>query len=130
MRRKGQMSYDARDRAGAATRRWAVRASLVLVVGAGGLLSPGSAAGARRYGPGDTGVVNVSRTPDMAEGEQPMSVNPLDPDQIVVVSNTWQRTWPGPLSDLPGGNGIMDTSVYTSRDGGQTWTGGRLDQGG
>lgn len=106
-----------------------IRSALILLI-LGGAVSPGPASGAGRYGPGDTGVVNVSRTPDMAEGEQPLSVNPMNPNQIVVVSNTWQRTWPGPARDLPGGNGIMNTAVYSSRDGGRTWIGGRLDQGG
>ena len=107
----------------------AVRASVLTVFLLAAVL-PGHAAGARRYGPGDTGVVNVSNTPMFAEAEQPMSVNPLNPMEIVAVSNTWQRTWPGPASDLPGGNGIMDTTIYTSRDGGRTWKGWRMDQGG
>jgi hypothetical protein len=106
------------------------RFSVIALVLAAGLLSSGEATGARRYGPGDTGVVNVSRTPMMAEGEQPLAVNPLNPMQIVVVSNTWQSTWPGAASDLPGGNGLMNTALYTTRDGGRTWKGGRFDQGG
>src|SRR5881397_4060004 len=120
MRRKGQMSYAPRpaiSRGG----HLAVRSAVIAVVLSAGLFSSNAATGARRYGPGDTGVVNVSSSPDMAEGEQPLAVNPRNPNQIVVVSNTWQRTWPGPLSDLPGGNGIMDTSFYSSRYGGKTW---------
>jgi BNR/Asp-box repeat protein len=126
------MSYGRGVRAiggGSFARSIGVRGSLLGVFLVATLL-PGHADGARRYGSGDTGVVNVSNTPDFAEAEQPMSVNPLNPMQIVVVSNTWQHTWPGAASDLPGGNGIMDTSIYTSRDGGKTWKGWRMDQGG
>ena len=124
------MSYRPRTSRRRATRAAiALRASLVTVFLLTAMV-PGHAAGARRYGTGDTGVVDVSNTPMFAEGEQPMSVNPLNPMQIVVVSNTWQRTWPGPASDLPGGNGIMDTTIYTSRNGGRTWKGWRMDQGG
>jgi hypothetical protein len=124
------MSYRRWGGLGGKARRLAVRAALIAIVLSAGLFSSSPATGARRYGPGDTGVVNVSSSPDMAEGEQPLSVNPRNPNQIVVVSNTWQHTWPGPLSDLPGGNGIMDTSFFTSRDGGKTWWRGKLGQGG
>jgi hypothetical protein len=122
------MSYARKS--GAGPRRLIVRAAVILMVLSVGTLSSNTATGARRYGPGDTGVVNVSNSPDMAEGEQPLSVNPMNPNQIVVVSNTWQRTWPDPLSDAPGPTGMMMTSIYTSRDGGRTWLSGKLDRGG
>lgn len=111
-------------------RKVAVRGALIALVFCGGALSTETAAGARRYGPGDTGVVNVSRTTDMAEGEQPLAVNPRNPNQIVVGANVWQRMWPAPIDDLPGPTGMMMTAVYTSRDGGRTWWRGKLDQGG
>ena len=111
-------------------RRLAVRGSLVALVLCVGALGPDTATGARRYGPGDTGVVNVSATTDLAEGEQPLAVNPRNPNQIVVGANVWQRTWPGPLSDAPGPTGMMMTWIYTSRDGGRTWWRGKLDKGG
>jgi hypothetical protein len=103
---------------------------MLAVVVFAGAFSAETASGVRRYGPGDTGVVNVSRTGDMAEGEQPLAVNPRNPNQIVVGANVWQRIWPSPLDDLPGPTGMMTTAIYTSRDGGRTWWRGALDQGG
>jgi hypothetical protein len=78
----------------------------------------------------DAGVVDVTNTPGFSEGEEPLSVDPSDPRRLTVVANQWQPTFPGPLNPFPGGNGFMDTVVYSSRDGGRTWRGGRLDQGG
>jgi BNR/Asp-box repeat len=93
-------------------------------------LAPNPAGGARSYGPGDTGVVNVTRTPALAEAEEPLSVNPLNPNDVLVVANRFQPTFPPPLDDVPAGSGINFTVVYSTRDGGRTWTGGRVDQGG
>jgi len=81
-------------------------------------------------GSADTGVVDVSHAPGMAAGEEPLAIDPLNPQHLAAVSNTWQATWPGPLNPEPGGDGAMDTAVYISHDGGRTWKGTRLDQGG
>src|SRR5206468_10035435 len=35
-----------------------------------------------------------------------------------------------PLDEVPAASGLNFTVVYSSRDGGRTWTGGRVDQGG
>src|SRR3989442_1148673 len=80
-----------------------------------------SPARAADYGPGDTGVVNVSKTTWMAEGEEPLAINPRNPLDLVAVSNTWQQFAPPPLDALPVGNGLMSTGLYVSNDGGVTW---------
>jgi hypothetical protein len=111
------------------SRSYSARGLVGLALAALGLLLAGaSAAGAKS---GDTGVVNVSRTSDRAEGEEPLSVNPRNPDQLVTVANVWQRLIPGPLQAVfPGGDGFQDTRVYSSQDGGRHWRTYDLDQGG
>src|SRR3954452_22995564 len=37
--------------------------------------------------PGDTGVIDVSHTRDYSEGEQPLAVNPRNPNQLTTVAN-------------------------------------------
>jgi hypothetical protein len=105
--------------------RTAALAAAVAVLGA-----VPSSAPAARYGSGDTGVVNVSNTPGFGEGEEPLSVNPLNPDELVTVANVFDATFPIALNPFVGGSGLQDTRVYSSRDGGRTWFGQKLDQGG
>jgi len=93
-------------------------------------LVPGHRAGAAVCAPGDTGVVDVSNTPRYAEGEEPLAVDPTNACRVIAAANVWQPVLPGPLAPAPIGDGMIDTAVYTSADGGRTWTGGRLDQGG
>jgi hypothetical protein len=78
----------------------------------------------------DTGVVNVSHTPDFSEGEEPLSVNPLNPDQLVTVANVYQPGAPAPFNPFLGGGGFQDTRVYSSQDGGRSWLTQKLDVGG
>lgn len=78
----------------------------------------------------DTGVVNVSNSPGYSEGEEPLSVNPRDPNQLVTVANVYQPFLSAPLSPFLGGGGFQDTRVYSSQDGGRHWYGQKLDQGG
>ena len=75
----------------------------------------------------DTGVVNMSRTTNMAEGEVPLAVDPQNPLNLASVSNTFQADGPG---GAPLGNGLMSMAAYLSNDGGQTWRVNRLQQGG
>jgi hypothetical protein len=113
--------------------RWRSSASAGALATALVLLLASPSARAASYGPGDTGVVNVSQTPNDAEGESSLAVDPLDPNFLLAGSNQWQPLFPGnsALRFLPlGGSGFMDTAAYISHDGGRTWTGERLDQGG
>src|SRR6266540_3481037 len=99
------------------------RATTIATALALALAAPGTAAGAVAQ---DTGVVNVSRSLNYAEGEEPLSVNPLNPDQLVTVANVWQKDFPVP-NPFVGGSGVQDTRVYSSRDGGRTWRAQKLD---
>jgi hypothetical protein len=98
----------------------------------GGVLAvlPGAAQAVRLHGPADTGVVTVSSEAGNAEGEEPLSVNPLDPDQLTTVANVFDPEFPAPLNPFIGGGGIQDTRVYSSQDGGRHWLTQKLDQGG
>jgi hypothetical protein len=92
------------------------------------LLAP--AAGAAPSEPRDTGIVDVSNTPGESEGEEPMSVNPANPLQITTVANHFSPNMPAPLERYFGKGGVQDTRLYSSRDGGRTWTTHALGQGG
>jgi hypothetical protein len=66
----------------------------------------------------DRGIVNVSRTPDLAEGEESISVNPRNPKQILIGSNQFAPALPGaPVS----AGGLMETASWVSQDGGCSW---------
>lgn len=99
-------------------RRWS---ATVIVLGV--LAFPG-AASAHRYGKGDTGVVDVTNTPAYSETEPSLSVDPTNPRRLIAGSNRWEPL----ISGLPvlGADGVVDTSVFSSHDGGRTWAGGRL----
>jgi hypothetical protein len=84
----------------------------------------GGVAQARFYGRDDTGVVDVTNTPGYSETEPSLSVNPLNPDELIVGSNRWQPLYPG--GEVLGSDGFVDTSVFSSSNGGRTWRGGRL----
>ena len=105
---------------------------LTLVASAPGLAlaiqAPGAAA--QRYGRADTGVVDVSSEPGNSEGEEPLSVNPLNPNQLTAVANVFEPDFPAPLNPFVGGGGLQDTRVYSSQDGGRHWRTIKLDQGG
>jgi hypothetical protein len=65
-----------------------------------------------------TGVVNVSRTPGMGEGEESLSVNPRNPKQLMIGSNQFAPLGPGvPVS----AGGLMEAASWVSQDGGCTW---------
>jgi hypothetical protein len=104
-------------------------AGLAAAVGPTALAAPQSARPIS-YGPGDTGVVRVSTDAGFAEGEEPLSVNPRNPDQLLTVANVFHPTLPGPASSYVGGGGIDDSRLYASQDGGRHWKTFKLDQGG
>src|SRR4051812_13955516 len=86
--------------------------------------------GSGRYGRGDTGVVTVSRETHNSEGEEPLAVNPLNPDDLTVVANVFQPNLPGPAGMYVGGAGVQDSRLYVTTDGGRHWKTWKLDVGG
>ena len=99
-------------------------AALAVLVAATGAAT---AAGGHRP---PTGVVNVSRTPDLAEGEETVAVNPRDPDNIIVGSNQFQPFQDADPSLPVGGSGITQCAVWSTHDGGRHWEGGLLGRAG
>jgi hypothetical protein len=80
----------------------------------------------------DTGVISVSSEMGVAAGEEPMSVDPVNPYDITTVANVYQPVPPLSITEDPlyGGGGVQDTRVYSTRDGGCHWVTRKLDQGG
>ena len=107
-------------------------AALVCALGVPALAAPGRGGppAAGRLGPGDTGVVTVSSEVHDSEGEEPLSVNPVNPDELTTVANVFQPNLPAPATMYVGGSGVQDSRLYVSRDGGRHWRTLKLDQGG
>jgi hypothetical protein len=78
----------------------------------------------------DTGVHNVSNTPDRAEGEEAIAVDPLNPQNIIVGSNQFMPLTPQTGAVPEGLSGSQQAGVWASHDGGVTWSGGTINQGG
>src|SRR4051794_39414842 len=115
------------------SRRWrgvALGTGLAVVAAPAAFAAPGSGPHRGSYGPADTGVVRVAPAPGYAEGEQPLSVNPLNPDELIAAANVFHPNLPGPASTYVGGGGLDDSRLYVSRDGGRHWRTLKLDQGG
>lgn len=94
---------------------------------------PGPAGAATKHcSARDTGVVAVSSETRDSEGEEPLSVNPLNPSQMTTVANVFQPIAPLTvgLDPLYGGGGVQDSRVYTTGDGGCHWLTQKPDQGG
>ena len=73
------------------------------------------------------GVVDVSSTPALAEGEEFVATNPLDPHDILIGSNQWQPpTSQGTGAESVGASGFTTCALFDSHDGGHTWHGRRL----
>src|ERR1041385_8025741 len=78
-----------------------------------------------------TGVRNVSNTQGRAEGEETVAVNPADPSNVIVGSNQWQPLGGAKTGRVSAGaSGFTDCAVWSTHDGGGTWTGGRLSDSG
>lgn len=92
-------------------------------------LAPASNGMARSSVP-DTGVVNVSRTSDLAEAEVELAVDANDPRHVLAASNAWGPDLPPPADSNAGVSGMMISVAYNSVDGGRTWTAQRPDHGG
>ena len=75
-----------------------------------------------------TSVVDVSRTPDLAEGEETVAINPLNRRNIIVGSNQWQPLTLSSNQDYfgLGPSGFTRCAVWSSLDGGRTWRGGAM----
>jgi BNR/Asp-box repeat len=94
--------------------------SIALVVAIGALAPPATAQ-----------VHDVSNTPGLAEGEETVAVNPVDPSNVIVGSNQWQPATPANAGNLAiGPEGATTCGVWSSHDGGKTWKGGRLEDSG
>ena len=78
----------------------------------------------------DTAVHDVSNTPDRAEGEEALAVDPLDPQNIIVGSNQFMPLTPQTGAVPEGLSGSQQAGVWASHDGGVTWTGGTINRGG
>jgi len=80
---------------------------------------------------GDTGVVNVTNSSRIAEGEEFVAVNPRDPSNIILGSNIRQPLIePDPINIPFGANGAVSCGVWSSQDGGRSWSGGLKSAGG
>lgn len=106
-----------------------------LVAGALSIVTGGPAASANAIPhctARDTGVIGVSSEPGTAQGEEPLSVNPRNPNDLTTVANVYQPIPPLTITEDPlyGGGGVQDTRVYSTRDGGCHWVTEALDQGG
>lgn len=78
----------------------------------------------------DAAVHNVSNTPDRAEGEEAIAVDPLNPQNLIVGSNQFMPLTPQTGAVPEGLSGSQQAGVWASHDGGVTWTGGTINQGG
>jgi hypothetical protein len=104
--------------------------TIIWLVVLGAIAAPPACARVRLHGNGDTGIVSVSSEAGVSQGEEPLSVNPLNPYELTTVANVFQPNLPAPLNPFIGGGGVQDTRVYSSRDGGRHWLWQKLDQGG
>lgn len=80
-----------------------------------------------------TPVVDISNTPQLAETEEYVCADPRDPQHLIMGSNVTQPLTPNGLpAPVPGvnGDGIVDVAVYSSQDGGRSWTPSQLPRGG
>lgn len=119
-----------RNRAGgAAAGRRSSRVAALALACAGVVAAVAAQPAAAACGPRGSGVVNVSNTVSAGEGEESLSVNPLNPQDLLVGSNQVQATLGS--SQLPSSEGALQDTVWASHDGGCTWAGGQnIDPGG
>src|SRR3954466_13969570 len=81
---------------------------------AGPALGATGHSGSGRYGPGDTGVVTVSSETHNSERDEPLAVNPLNPDELTVVAKVIQPNLPGPARMGLVGAGVQDSRLYAT----------------
>jgi hypothetical protein len=77
-------------------------------------------------------VVDVSQTPGHAEGEETIAFNPTNPDDVILGSNQWQPLLTSNEQDYIGlgPGGFTRCAAWSSFDGGKTWSGGPMMDGG
>jgi hypothetical protein len=76
-------------------------------------------------------VHDVSNTPERAEGEETIAINPARAKNIIVGSNQWIPSTESNAGNIGiGANGIVSCAEWASQDGGRTWSGGRLENSG
>ena len=109
---------------------YVLRRSMVVIAVAS--LGIPTTASARNCTTRDTGAVRVSSDTGTAEGEEPLAVSPVNPNQLTTVANVYQPIPPLTIQQdaLYGGGGVQDSRVYSTRDGGCHWLTQKLDQGG
>src|SRR2546423_13329912 len=95
--------------------------SAVLLFASAAALALAPAAGAQTH--------NVSNTPGLAEGEEPVAVNPTDSRNLIVGPNQWLP----PSSSNPtnfgiGPSGATTCAVWSSHGGGPDWVGGLREE--
>jgi BNR repeat protein len=104
-------------------RRLSLLLSMIALIAGALISSPVRAA--------DTGVVDVTNSPHIAEGEEFVAVNPRDPSNIIVGSNLRQPfLQPDPFNVPLAENGTVSCGVWSSHNGGRSWSGGLKSAGG
>ena len=80
----------------------------------------------------NTPMVDVSNTPGHAEGEPTIAYNPTNPSDIVLGSNQWQPLLESSNPDYIGlgPSGFTRCAAWASLNGGATWSGGPMLDGG
>ena len=103
---------------------------VVLVIAAAGVIGAASVSGGpARAATGH--VVNVTATPDLAEGEEFIAPNPRNPRDILLGSNQFQPATTENAGNVSvGPSGVLNCGLWASHDGGATWSGGRIGQAG
>lgn len=98
----------------------ALAAAVTAVLACGSL---GATAARAACGPtGDSGIVDVSNTATRSEGEESISVDPINPQWVIVGANEG--------ANGGAGNGANEAPEWWSHDGGCTWHGGGLPDAG
>jgi hypothetical protein len=76
-------------------------------------------------------IRDVSNTPGYAEGEEAVAVNPRNPRDLIVGSNQWQPLTSSNAGNIPlAPSGVTTCGVWSSHDGGRTWSGGAINAAG
>jgi hypothetical protein len=77
-------------------------------------------------------VLDLSRTPGLAEGEETVAYNPTNRRNIIIGSNQWQPLVYSRAQDYIGlgPSGFTRCAVWSSHDGGRSWSGGAVPDNG
>jgi hypothetical protein len=110
-----------------------IPATLVLLCATAAVTAQAIAAGPPRNAvasppTADTPIVDISNTPQLAEGEETVAFNPANPRNVIVGSNQWQPLLFSDSQDYfgLGPSGFTRCAVWSSLDSGATWRGGAM----